>query len=385
LWFLNQLITVFNIVLTWNGSWIADVIHWIEYYQFVWSNFIEQSFANLGHFLSDHILVARNWAYQGLSWLADEFENGGDLLGNNVEAFFDELAEWTQTNLTELGETANESITNWGASRAADIEHFRDWSYEGLLELAAYFSGWGNGIGDFLALLVTAVANFLYTVLTIYADFTKNLYDQLGNLVEAAFLWAGQVVYIVLTVIGNLLNLFLTSLGLFIASIIRLFRDQLYFWLTVLAYAVDAYFVGLGKFLAMVINGIADFIKLVLLTFNAIMLGLAMLAQLAVTLITLAVDAILQVYEAVIWVSQLVLSLIAALVSGLQSDTVPEMYTGAEGLYYFWQGLAFFETIAESSPLAVVNTVAIGLIGINLLFWTVRQISDMLSDIIGFA
>jgi len=381
----NALIGVFNIVLTWDGSITADVIHWIEYQAFVWSNFITQTFANIGEFFSDHILLARDWMYEGLTWLADEFENGGNLLGDNVEAFFTELADWTNTNLTEIGETANTSITSYGEASAINIENFRDWSYEGLLELADYFSGWGTGLGDFLALLVTVVANFLYYILTLYADFTRNLYDQLGNLVEAVFIWAGQAIYIVLVTIGKLLNAFFTIAGLYIATIIRLLRDNLYVWMTVLAAAVDGFFTGLGLFLAMIVNGVAEFIKLIVFALNAIMAGLAMAAQLAVALIAMAVDAILLVYAAVIWVSQLVLSLLDALVTSFQSDTVPEMYTDAEGLYYFWRGLAFFEDIAESSPLATVNTIAIGMIGINLLFWTVRQISDVISDILNFA
>lgn len=384
-WLVNQLIGVFNLVINWDGSLTTDIVRWIEWQGFNWSNFVENSFANLGDFLSEHILVARNWIYEGLSWLAEQFELGGDLLGDSLEDFFTELGEWTETNLTEFGQMANESITNWGAARAADIEHFRDWSYEGLLELAAYFSGWGTGLGDFLALCVTVFADFWYWILTQISIFVRNFTDALGNMVEGAMIKLGQFLYVLLVTIGKLLNTFFTKAGLFIATIIRMFRDTLYSWMTALAYAVDAFFTGLGKFLGMVIRAIADFVTLLVLAFNALMAGLSYALQLALALAQAAVDAILQVYAIVIWFSELVLQLLDALIGGLQSDSTPEMYTGAEGLYYFWEGLSFFETISESSPLAALNTIAIAFIGINLLFWTFRQVSGVISDLLEFA
>jgi hypothetical protein len=381
----NALIGAFNVVLTWDGGVTADIIHTIEWYELTWSNFFEQSFANLGRFFGDHILAARDWMYDGLTWLADEIEIGGDVFGDQVEAFFTELGEWTQTNLNEFGEFANDSITNYGDSQAANIENFRDWSNAGLLELAEYFSSWGTGLGDFLALLVTAVADFLYSVLTIFADFTRNLYDQIGNLVEAAFIWLGQALYLVLSTIGKILNELITGVSLFIADLIRALRDFLYVWMTVFAWAVESFFVGLGKFLAMVIHGVANFLIMLVNAFNVLMFALSYAAQLALMLITMAVEAILQVYAAIIWVSTLILQMLDALVSGLQSDTTPEMYQGDEGAFYFWRGLSFFEEIAESSPLDVVNYVAMGLIGINLLFWTLKQFGEMISDVLEFA
>jgi len=381
----NAFISVFNVILHWDGGITSDIVKWIEWQGLNWSNFVETTLANFGHFLRDHILVARNWMYAGLTWVADQFEIGSDLLGDNIEAFFTELGDWTLTNLTEVGQTANESITNWGAARADDIDHFRDWSYEGLMELADYFSSWGTGLGNFLALCVTVFADFWYWILTQISTFVRNFTDALGNMVEGAMIKLGQFLYVLLVSIGRLLNTIITGLGLFIANIIRMFRDTLYFWMTVLAYAVDGFFVGLGKFLGMVIRGVAEFAKLVVLAFNALMAGLSYALQLALFLAQAAVDAILEVYATVIWFAQLVLKLLNAFVEGLQSDTTPEMYTGAEGLYYFWEGLAFFETISESSPLATLNTIAIAFIGINLLFWTFRQITDTISDLLHFA
>jgi len=381
----NALISVFNTILTWDGLNLSDIIRWIEWQEFTWSNFVENSFANLGNFLKEHILAARNWMYDALTWAADNFEIGGDLLGNNIESLFTEVGDWTATNLEKIGQTANESITNWGAARAADIDHFRDWSYEGLMKLANYFSSWGTGFGDFLATCVTVFADFLYWILTQISTFVRNFTDALGNMVEGAMIKLGQFLYILLVSIGKLLNAFFTKTGLFIANLIRMVRDTLYFWMTVLAYAVDAFFTGLGKFLGLVIRGVAEFAKLCVLAFNALMAGLSMAAQLALVLAQTVVDAILKVYAAVIWFSQLVIELLDALVSGLQSDSTPEMYTGAEGLYYFWEGLSFFETISESSPLSTLNTIAIAFIGINLLFWTFRQIADTISDLLHFA
>jgi hypothetical protein len=50
-------------------------------------------------------------------------------------------------------------------------------------------------------------------------------------------------------------------------------------------------------------------------------------------------------------------------------------------LYYFFRGLQFFEQTAGDSPLAVLNIVSLGMIGVGLLYWTIGQAADFFDDI----
>ncbi len=53
----------------------------------------------------------------------------------------------------------------------------------------------------------------------------------------------------------------------------------------------------------------------------------------------------------------------------------------ATDLVYFWRGIEFFEEVVSGTPLVLLNTLALGLIGVNLLWWTIGQVGGLVDDL----
>lgn len=79
---------------------------------------------------------------------------------------------------------------------------------------------------------------------------------------------------------------------------------------------------------------------------------------------------------------QFVLDLLTSLVTGLNaalsSDSVPELY---DELTFFWRGMDFFEEVVGDTPLALLNLVALGAMGVSLIYWTIGQVAGMIDDL----
>jgi len=99
--------------------------------------------------------------------------------------------------------------------------------------------------------------------------------------------------------------------------------------------------------------------------------------QFAATL-TDAVHMLGYVINMVTFIIELLSELIAGAKDALNSDTEADLFQSY--VPYFWRGLTFFEETVTSTPLALLNMVAIGFIGINLLFWTIGQVGGLIDD-----
>jgi hypothetical protein len=85
----------------------------------------------------------------------------------------------------------------------------------------------------------------------------------------------------------------------------------------------------------------------------------------------------------VLWLINLTTGLVAGLQDALSDDTQAEIFTS---ITYFARGLDLFEELVGGTPLALLNLISIGLIGLNLVPWTLKQviyIVDVLTQAVG--
>lgn len=79
------------------------------------------------------------------------------------------------------------------------------------------------------------------------------------------------------------------------------------------------------------------------------------------------------------FVIELLADLIAGLKAALDSDTTQDLFQTTAP--YFWRGLQFFEDTVSETPLLLLNLAAIGFMAVNLLFWTIGQVSGLVDDL----
>jgi len=112
------------------------------------------------------------------------------------------------------------------------------------------------------------------------------------------------------------------------------------------------------------INNSADFMQFIVEQFNTSFLEavaiLGVVVQMVNFLITLAAG------------------MITGLMEALSSDTEAELFAEAT---YFWRGIDLFDEITSETPYVILNTVAIGIIGVNLALWTIAQIAELFDDL----
>jgi hypothetical protein len=196
-----------------------------------------------------------------------------------------------------------------------------------------------------------------------------------------------------------LLFSFFSQLGDFLAMCVREIPPWLSEGFSWASAWINATFPGFAAFLLMAITEGGPWLSwlltwfatdFVFATFGAILQTLAtvinnssQLMQFVVnqfaTSILDAVNMVGYLVEMIAFVITLLSDLIAGLNAALGSETEANLFSSVTP--FFWSGLGFFEEIASGTPLVLLNLVAIGLIGVNLIWWTIGQFGEMVDDL----
>jgi hypothetical protein len=85
------------------------------------------------------------------------------------------------------------------------------------------------------------------------------------------------------------------------------------------------------------------------------------------------------VLKAIQWMANLLAGLVLGFREMMDDDLEADLFTSAAPA--FWSGLVLFENIVGSTPLAVLNVVALGMLFFGVLWWTIIQFARMGIDI----
>jgi hypothetical protein len=410
------------------GHWIdwlwCNLKCWFEYFL----EFLYWLWKMLYATLSSMINAFMEQFWIGVNNLLLMIDYHGERIAVNVEAFFEEIAEfaraivfWYRDNIwdpfwTAIADWIDENgdafgdflqmvvydfrdwLTGWldvlalffdGAGSFFDFlsmatSEISDWSWDVLTELGDYFNSWGTGLGDFLAMAVYDIRDWLDTgVFPRWVDFFDawaDWFHMLARNTRRVRNW----IFDTLTDFGATLNETVDNTTAFIADAVRDFRDWGHDLLTWYGNFVYGNIVAIGEFLANSVRRLAKLLEILVLTWANVVSALAIFALAILDVIDLVIEKAVDGLGILIYVSGLTGDLVTGLRDAINSSSTADIYQDVPGLYYFWRGMTFFEDTVGSSPLAVLNLVAIGIIGINLSLWTVGQVGDLMEDVARF-
>jgi hypothetical protein len=340
---------------------------------------VEAFFEEIAEFARGLVFEVRDWIAELLTRLADWIEENSDELGDSLQQYINEVRDWLYDGLTEIAEVLD-GWGDFGSWMADNTRAFRDWAYEELTDLAQFFQGWNNEIGDFLSNATTEFRDWLYDLLTElvlfwdgWAEFFYTAADRVRRFRDWLYDW--------MTELGEWINATVTNAGAFVADVVRDYRDWLYDILTWYGNFVYGNITGIGEYLANSVRRLAKLLQILVLTWANVVSALAIFALAILDIIDLVIEKAVDGLGILIYVSGLTGDLVTGLRDAINSSSTADIYQDVPGLYYFWRGMTFFEDTVGSSPLAVLNLVAIGIIGINLSLWTVGQVGDLMEDV----
>jgi hypothetical protein len=343
---------------------------------------IEAFFEEIAEFARDLVFEVRDWIAELLTRLASWIEENSDEIGDSLQQYINEIRDWLYDGLTEIAEVLD-GWGDFGSWMADNTRSFRDWAYEELTDLAQFFQGWNNEIGDFLSNATTEFRDWLYDLLTElvlfwdgWAEFFYTAADRVRRFRDWLYDW--------MTELGEWINATVTNAGAFVADVVRDYRDWLYDILTWYGNFVYGNITGIGEYLANSVRRLAKLLQILVLTWANVVSALAIFALAILDVIDLVIEKAVDGLGILIYVSGLTGDLVTGLRDAINSSSTADIYQDVPGLYYFWRGMTFFEDTVGSSPLAVLNLVAIGIIGINLSLWTVGQVGDLIEDVARF-
>lgn len=218
----------------------------------------------------------------------------------------------------------------------------------------------GNGIGEIIYTLYTNLGQSIFNLALFFLDWFSKFGQFLLMLVE-------EVPVCIAGTFGWIANWINVS-GPGLSAFIEMAVPESVAWLSSLLswFATDfltASFGAILEVLATVINNSSDTTQFLLDQFAATIIDAVRMIGYVIVMVTFVLD--------------LLTALVIALNAALSSDTTPDMF---EELTYFWRGLDFFEEVVGESPLALLNIVALGLMAITLIYWTIGQVAGLIDD-----
>jgi len=218
----------------------------------------------------------------------------------------------------------------------------------------------GNGIGEIIYTLFISLGDSIFNLALFFLDWFSKFGQFLLMLVE-------EVPVCIAGMFGWIAD-WVNISGPGLATFIEMAVPESVVWLSTLLswFATDFLTASFGAVLevaATVINNAGETTQFLTEQFAATVIDAVRMIGYVLLMVTFVLD--------------LLTALVTGLNAALASDTTPEMF---EGLTYFWRGLDFFEEVVGESPLALLNVLSLGLIGITLVYWTIGQVAGMIDD-----
>jgi hypothetical protein len=360
-------------VLTTSGAMQADM-----YFRTA-ANWVDESSEALGDLVQALVFDLRDKIHASMTKWADWVDVSFDELGNWLQESVYNVRDWSHITLVDFGEYLNDFFTNLGEGWAGSIINIRDWSYDFLTMVGDFFASWGTNLGDFLAESTYEFRDWTYESLTNLANFVRDSGDNIGNAAEDFVLKIDEWLYDTLTKFGTLLNDWATSLGDYLSAFILAIDAWLYDALTKIGETLNAWIRFIGDVLASFLLFINTVVGGTLAGIYAVVAAQAYVFALLLEVLNMIVTMMHEGLDTIIFLTDLVIGMLTGVKDALDAQTKAELFQGEA--FYFWRGLEFFESAIGDTPLAALNSVAIGLMGFRLAMWTAGQVADFMEDI----
>jgi len=343
------------------------------------ANWVDESSEALGDLVQALIFDIRDKIHASMTKWADWVDVSFDELGDWLQESVYNVRDWSHITLIDFGAYLNDFFTNLGEGWAGSIINIRDWSYDFLTMVGDFFASWGTNLGDFLAESTYEFRDWTYESLTNLANFVRDSGDNIGNAAEDFVLKIDEWLYDTLTKLGTLLNDWATSLGDYLSAFISAIDEWLYDALTKIGETLNAWIRFIGDVLASFLLFINAVVGGTLAGIYAIVAAQVYLFGLILDILDVIISMMHDGLDTIIFILDLLIGMLTGVKDALDAQTKAELFQGEA--FYFWRGLEFFESAVGDTPLAVLNSIAIGLMGFRLGMWTVGQVADFLEDI----
>jgi hypothetical protein len=343
------------------------------------ANWVDESSEALGDLVQALVFDLRDKIHASMTKWADWVDVSFDELGNWLQESVYNVRDWSHITLVDFGEYLNDFFTNLGEGWAGSIINIRDWSYDFLTMVGDFFASWGTNLGDFLAESTYEFRDWTYESLTNLANFVRDSGDNIGNAAEDFVLKIDEWLYDTLTKFGTLLNDWATSLGDYLSAFILAIDAWLYDALTKIGETLNAWIRFIGDVLASFLLFINTVVGGTLAGIYAVVAAQAYVFALLLEVLNTIVTMMHEGLDTIIFLTDLVIGMLTGVKDALDAQTKAELFQGEA--FYFWRGLEFFESAVGDTPLAALNSVAIGLMGFRLAMWTAGQVADFMEDI----
>lgn len=343
------------------------------------ANWIDESSEALGDFVQALVFDIRDKIHASMTKWADWVDVSFDELGNWLQESVYNVRDWSHITLVDSGEYLNDFFTNLGEGWAGSIINIRDWSYDFLTMVGDFFASWGTNLGDFLAESTYRFRDWTYESLTNLANFVRDSGDNIGNAAEDFVLKIDEWLYDTLTKLGELLNEGATSIGDYLSALILAIDEWLYDFLTRMGETLNAWIRFIGDVLASFLLFINAVVGGTLAGIYAVVAAQAYLFGLILDMLDIVITMMLDGLNTILFILDLLIGMLTGVKDALDAQTKAELFQGEA--FYFWRGLEFFESAIGDTPLTVLNSITIGLMGFRLGMWTVGQAADFLEDI----